>query len=110
MRPPGRSAKVSSEGCAWNVAPPSLLTAITIVNVPSAFSRCAQTQSRPKESRASSARRYAVALEVESKTLTAVCDPQSALPFHRHHWKYTSCRSEEHTSELQSLRHLVCRL
>src|SRR5205814_4952345 len=26
------------------------------------------------------------------------------------HWDKIDCRSEEHTSELQSLRHLVCRL
>src|SRR5258705_8160143 len=29
---------------------------------------------------------------------------------HRRHVHYKALRSEEHTSELQSLRHLVCRL
>src|ERR1035441_843676 len=28
---------------------------------------------------------------------------------HLHLWQHTTFRSEEHTSELQSLRHLVCR-
>src|SRR5258705_1994271 len=92
--PPGRSANVSSAGCAWKVAPPSALTEITPVNVPSELSRCAQTQSRPAESTASSPRRYAVALEVESNTLIAGWDTQSAFPFQRHHWKYTSCAAE----------------
>src|SRR5205814_10432693 len=32
----------------------------------------------------------------------ALCQPDARLALH--------CRSEEHTSELQSLRHLVCRL
>src|SRR5438270_13287316 len=90
MRPPGRSLKVSSEGCAANDAPPSEETDITIVNVPSLLSRCAQIQSRPIESRAISPRRYAVELEVESKTRTGVCGTQSELPFQRHHWKKTS--------------------
>src|ERR1039458_4444705 len=30
--------------------------------------------------------------------------------FRRLAWRGSICRSEEHTSELQSLRHLVCRL
>ena len=89
--PPGRLEKLSSDGCAWNVTPPSLLTDITIVNVPSLLSRCAQIQIRPSESRAISPRRYAVDPEVESKTRTAVCGIQSAFPFHRHHWNQTSC-------------------
>src|SRR5512144_2008073 len=91
MRPPGRLASVSSAGCAWNVAPPSVLTDITMVKVPSELSRCAQTQRRPSESRASSAREYAVEEEVESRTLIAGCGTQSALPFQRQDWKYTSC-------------------
>ena len=87
MRPPGRFANVSSDGCGWNVAPPSVLTDTAIVKLPSAFRRCAHTQSRPWESRASSARRYAVALEVESKTVTGGSPLHSAAPFQRHLWK-----------------------
>ena len=91
MRPPGRLANVSNDGWAWNVAPSSMLTDITMVKLPSAFRRCAQTQMRPSESRASSARRYAAPLEVESKTLTFARGIQSPPPSQRHHWKYTSC-------------------
>src|SRR5258705_1009938 len=39
--------------------------------------------------------------------------PQKARTIRRHRVRRSSpnmCRSEEHTSELQSLRHLVCRL
>jgi len=54
--PPGRVAKESITGWAANVAPPSVLTDITIVNEPSAFNRCAHTQIRPWESIAISAR------------------------------------------------------
>src|SRR6267142_4115831 len=90
IRPPGRSAKVSSDGCAWNEPPPSLLTDITMVKVPSELSRCAQIQRRPFESRASSPRRYAVDDEVESNTRTGVWGTQSELPFQRHHWNQTS--------------------
>src|ERR1041384_1896056 len=92
--PPGRSANESSEGCATNVLPPSLLTDMTPVKVPSEFRRCAQIQMRPCESRASSARRYAVDDEVESNTRTGACGIHSVLPFHRHHWKTTSCAVE----------------
>src|SRR5205814_8210916 len=34
----------------------------------------------------------------------------SPLSLNRIRWKFDPGRSEEHTSELQSLRHLVCRL
>src|SRR5262245_64370113 len=43
------------------------------------------------------------------------CEAEARLYFHRHHafaeaFPKAHPRSEEHTSELQSLRHLVCRL
>src|SRR5438045_5507000 len=37
-------------------------------------------------------------------------EPDSVAFCHGLGLDYVSCRSEEHTSELQSLRHLVCRL
>src|SRR5205814_9954458 len=47
-----------------------------------------------------------------SSDLSHRCPPRRAfLPFRRHPTSVaTAVRSEEHTSELQSLRHLVCRL
>src|SRR5947199_6972916 len=41
----------------------------------------------------------------------APCPPRSdGMPRHRRRPRVRRVRSEEHTSELQSLRHLVCRL
>src|SRR5882757_327191 len=98
MRPPGRFANVSSAGCSWNEASPSVLTDNTSVKLPSEFRRFAHTQMRPSESRAISPRWYAVVLEVESKTLTLGCGIQSPEPFQRHHWKKTSCSVEPEMS------------
>src|SRR5205814_3535317 len=54
-----------------------------------------------------------IALHVEKRecgTCTACCDGWAIGTIYGHEMKPGVPRSEEHTSELQSLRHLVCRL
>src|ERR1039458_10738797 len=46
----------------------------------------------------------------EKKGSTAPSVPASIVTVDCSRRRIASCRSEEHTSELQSLRHLVCRL
>src|SRR5262245_63394030 len=66
--------------------------------------------------------KYPIKIEVPSKRLViaskdvepenglAKLTPVSIVMFGRYDEAFTRHRSEEHTSELQSLRHLVCRL
>src|SRR5438045_4700805 len=52
--------------------------------------------------RCSRRKKTIIALEVDAAVITVNLQHRLGLPF--------QARSEEHTSELQSLRHLVCRL
>src|SRR4051812_8905560 len=80
IRPPGRWLNVSRLVCAEKVRPPSVLTEMTMVKVPSELRRCAQHQMRSRESTAIMARWYAVEDELESNTLTAAAGDQSPAP------------------------------
>src|SRR5436853_3833263 len=48
-------------------------------------------------------------VDVQTVALNNVPRFNELFPLYEMEWKYVE-RSEEHTSELQSLRHLVCRL
>src|SRR5438045_6768819 len=54
-------------------------------------------------------RKYAL-IGAAERDVTATYDEERREAEGRHHNDIAKLRSEEHTSELQSLRHLVCRL